>query len=180
MSEIEKYFQQKQGGLINDLYTSAIAELIRVDLQQMQADIELLEGEKSLVLNVPIGAQQTGRFIIRQPYQTGDKVVVVFSKEDTAPVLYGGGSPSEDQHVKDNAVIVCGLSDYLSVLPAGFSEHERDLVIATKELSAKFVIKESGEILMESNEDINIISLKNINISAPDGIVTTTDSRGNS
>lgn len=177
MSAIEEYFKRKQGGLTSELYTSAIAELVRVDLQLMQADIKLLEAEESMIMSVPIAVQQTGGFIIRPPYQAGDKVVVVFSKEDIEPVLYGGGDPSEGQHVKDNAIIVAGLSDYLSSLPAGFAEHDRDLVIANKDLTAKFVINDSGEIVIDSTENISINSARDINMTAG-GFITTSDSRG--
>lgn len=177
MSEVIKFFEKQQSGLVAGMYTSAIAELVSVDLQRMQADIKLLEAEESLIMSVPIGAQQTGGFIIRPPYQAGDKVVVVFSKEDVEPFLYGGGEPSELEHDKDNAMIVCGISDYLTELPAGFAEYEQDLIIANKELSAKLVIKGTGEIIMESNEQIDINSAKDINIMAG-GIITTSDSRG--
>lgn len=146
MSEVAKFFQNQQGNLANSLNTSAIGEIVRVDLQLMQADVQLLEAEESLLMSVPIGAQQAGGFIIRPPYKEGDRVVVVFSKEDTQPFLYGGGDPSELQHDKDNAMIVCGISDYLTMLPSGFAEHENDLVLAHKSLSAKIVITETGEI----------------------------------
>ncbi|MFD1206630.1 hypothetical protein ACFQ38_16155 [Sporosarcina contaminans] len=177
MSAIEEYFNRKQGGLVGELYTSAIAELVTVDLQEMKADIKLLEEEESLIMSVPIGAQQTGGFIIRPPYQVGDKVIVVFAKEDIEPVLYGGGDPSELQHDKDNAIILCGISDYLTTLPAGFAEHERDLIVANKDLTAKFVLMETGEILMDSTENISINSKKDINFTAG-GVITTSDSRG--
>lgn len=177
MSEVMKFIENQKVGLAGGLYTSAIAELVRVDLQRMQADIKLLEAEESLIMSVPIGVQQTSGFIIRPPYQAGDKVVVVFSKEDIEPILYGGGEPSGLEHDKDNAMIVCGISDYLTELPAGFAEHELDLIITNKDLTAKFVIKESGELLIDSAENISITSAKDINLTAG-GIITTSDSRG--
>lgn len=179
MSEqIEKYFNRKQANLTDSLNTCTLAEIIKVEPGYMRADIKLLTDDEELIMQVPIASQQTGDFIIWMPYKAGDTVLVVFSQSDIDPFLFGGGDSSERQHAEDDAIIVSGIHSFNESLPDEFTEHEEDFVIAKRDLSARIVIKDNGEILFESDGDMNFTSKKNINISAPNGIVTTTDSRG--
>lgn len=179
MSEqIEKYLQRKQENLTNSLNTCTIAEILSIEPKYMRADIKLLTGDEDIIMQVPISPQQTGDFIMRMPYKIGDTVLVVFSQSDIDPFLFGGGDSSERQHAEDDAIIVGGIRSFNDPLPNVFAEHEEDFIIAKRDLSARIVIKNNGEISIESDESISINSLKDINISAPNGIVTTTDSRG--
>lgn len=177
MSSVNAYMQKMQQNLTNGMFTAAIAEIIKVDLQMMKADVKLLDSTEALIMEVPIAAQRTEEFIIRMPYKVSDKVVVMFTKEDTAPFLYGSGDPSESQHDKDNAIIVSGIADYLSELPADFAEYEEDVVFANTPLTAAVVLKKSGEILLKSDESINLETAKDMNFNAS-GIVAINDSRG--
>jgi len=176
--EAKRYFKRQQKNTADSLYTCTIAEIIKVELKYMRADIKLLTGDENIIMQVPIATQQTGEFIIRIPYEVGDNVVVMFGQSDIAPFLFGGGASSEGQHTIDDAIIVGGIRSFNEPLPDGFAEYEEDFVIAKRDFSARIIIKENSEILIESDENINITSKKNINISAPTGIVTTTDSRG--
>ena len=164
--------------MTDGLNTCTLAEILKVELKYMRADIKLLTDDEDIIMQVPIAPQQTGDFIIRMPYKAGDKVLVVFSQSDIDPFLFGGGSSSERQLAKDDAIIVGGVRSFADTLPDDFSEHEEDFVIAKLDLSARIVIKDDGEILIESDKDLNIKSKKDINLSAPDGIVSITDSRG--
>lgn len=179
-AEVERYFERQKKNTADNLYTCTIAEIIKVELKYMRADIKLLTGDENMIMQVPIAPQQTGEFIIRIPYKVGDNVVVMFAQSDIAPFLFGGGASSEGQHTIDDAIIVGGIRSFNELLLDEFAEYEEDFVIAKRDFSARIIIKENSEILIESDENINITSKKDINISAPNGIVTTTDSRGGS
>lgn len=176
--EIERFFKRQQKNTADSLNTCTLAEIIKVDLRYMRADIKLLLPDDPIVMQVPIAPQQTSDFIIRIPYKVGDTVVVMFSQNDIDPFLFGGGEASRRQHEADDAIIVGGIQSFSRPLLDDFTEYEDDFVIAKRDFSARIIIKENSEILIESDEDINITSKKDINISAPNGIVTTTDSRG--
>lgn len=176
-AEVERYFENKKQGMTEELNTCAFAEIINVELDFMRADIKLLSPEEDIIMQVPIAPLQTNEFIIRVPYKTGDTVVVAFSQSDIDPFLFGGGESSRRQHSIDDAVIIGGVASFLNPLPNDFAQHEGDLIISKRDYTSKFILKESGEILIESDENINISTLKNINLTAG-GIITTTDSRG--
>lgn len=150
---IEEYLNKKLDNLSDGLNTCTIAEIVNVDLKYMRADVRLLHDD-SMVMQVPITPHQTKQFVMRMPYAKGDTVIVLFAQNDNDPFLYGDGKASERQHAIDDAVIVAGVADYNSPLP--FDGYEEDLVISKRDCSAKIIIQESGEILIESAQSINV------------------------
>lgn len=177
-AEFKELLNRQKSSLKENMNTCVIAEINSVDLKHMRADVIFPDEEKTLILRVPIAPQQTGGFIIRPPYKKGDSVVIVFSQQDIDPFLYGGGDSSDREHHMDDAIIIGGARGFTEPLPDEFTEHAEDLIIAKRDFSARIILKVNGEMLIESDEDININSQKDINISAPNGIVTTSDSRG--
>lgn len=186
MSEIKRYFDRRETGVLSGLNVAVFAEVIKIDLKYMRLDVkadmttEELEDmpDAEIIMQVPIATHQTKEFVVRPPYQVGDVVLLVVSHHDIEPILFDGGEHKKQRHSLDDALVISGVTKFTEPLSDDYAEFEEDLIISKRDLSAKIVIKKDGEVIIESDKDINIKSEQNINIAAPNGIVSITDSRG--
>lgn len=177
MKEAADFFNKLKHDLVAGLYTCAIGQIERIDRELMKADIKLLP-DGNLIPAVPVGTIQTDKFIIRVPYRKNDYVLIVFAQRDIDVILYEDtAEPSERMLSIDDAVIVCGINLFTRRLPltvtnidgTTFTAEEGDLVITTKDLKERIVLKENGGIDLFSNSDAGI------NIEAPMGITLRAD-----
>lgn len=186
MSEVERYFKRRETVMLSGLNVAVFAEIIKIDLKHMRVDVktdmtsEELEhmSDAEIVMQIPIATHQTKEFVVRPPYQIGDQVLLIVSHQDIEPILFDGGNHSRRTHSLDDALIIGGITKFTEPLSDDYAEFEEDLIISKRDLSAKIVIKKDGEVIIESNKDINFKSEQNINIAAPNGIVSIADSRG--
>lgn len=151
MTQANDYFRSFKKSIKGELNTIAIGQIQRIDPEKMKADVVVLP-ENELLLNIPIGALQTGQFYIRVPYEPGDYVVIAFAQRDIDAILYGGNVTASDRMLaKDDAIIMCGLNPFiLDPLPA---ENPLDLVIGKKNGKASIVLK-------DETDDIEVICEK--------------------
>lgn len=152
-SEFRNLIEGIAGDMVDDVHTSAIARIEAYDPVLMKADLTILQtGDE--IFDVPVGHLNVGEFIIRPPYKIGDKVVVVFAESSIDEVVSTGEqkeSQAKEKHSITDAIVVSGLHTWETELP---SEHENDLIIAKKDFSSKVVIKETGEVIVESDSNI--------------------------
>lgn len=143
MKNANEFFSRLKSGLVGELNTCLIGQIERFDPQRMSADVVLLP-DNELIIDVPVGIQQTGDFFIRIPYKPGDFVLVVFSQRDIDGIMNSGdATPSKRMLSKDDAVIVCGLNPFdAPLLPAANSG---DLVIGKRNGNSKIVLKSASD-----------------------------------
>lgn len=178
MSEVKKFINRSQSKLQTGLNTCIFGEIIKIELKHMRVDVKVDFEEETIVMRAPIATYQTKEFIIRPPYQVGDTVLLIISQKDIDPILYAGGEHSKRQHELDDALVISGITPFTEPLLDDFTQHEEDFVIGKRDFSAKFIIKKNGEIIVSSDETINLESQKNISLLALNGIITAVDSRG--
>ncbi|MFP4017565.1 MAG: Gp138 family membrane-puncturing spike protein, partial [Halanaerobiales bacterium] len=141
--------------------------------EKMRAEITLLnkkdlEGnlvEIPPVLEVPVGFMKAGRFIIRPPYQKGDVVVVVFSEKAIDKLLISGDPENpkyKRKHSLDDAIIVNSLQ--LESESDLNSNYTSDLLIENQEADSRIVMKENGDMLIETSGDTDIKTTGNTTI----------------
>lgn len=195
-TELNKLLKSQKTGFAEGLNTCIFAEIIKIDLKFMRLDVkvDMTTEDKSqmddnhIIFNVPIATHQTKEFVIRPPYAVGEKVLIIASQQDIEPILFDGGNHLRRQYSLDDALLIGGITKFTEPLPSDFDDHEEDFVIAKRDYSARIIFKKNGaleintdeDINIESKKDINIESKQDINISAPNGFVTTTDSRSGS
>jgi len=150
---------------IGGINSCTIGKIEKFDATTMKANVIPLVKKKnkdgttedvSLLIEVPVSFLKAGPFLIRPPYKAGDIVLVVFSDRDIENVLFSGdkGEPIRcETHSLDNAIVVSGIMPFTKTLPG---EHSNDLIIAKEDLTSKIVIKENGEILIESDRGVTI------------------------
>lgn len=165
---------------VNDIHTSLPAKINKYDAKKMRAEITLLnkqdlEGnlvEIPPVLEVPVGFMKAGQFIIRQPYQKGDVVVVVFSEKAIDKLLISGNPENpkyKRKHSLDDAIIVNSLQ--LESESDLNSSYTSDLLIENQDADSRIVMKENGDLLIETTGKVNATSTDTTTITAPKVIV---------
>lgn len=155
-----KFFNQLSQNLTGGINSCTLGKIETFDSTTMKANVIPLvkseDGNKPMLIEVPVSFMRAGPFLIRPPYKQGDIVLVVFADEDIDNVLISGtiSEPnSTRKHSLDDAIIVGGVMPFTNTLPG---EHGNDLVIAKDDFETKLVIEESGKILIESNKGITI------------------------
>jgi hypothetical protein len=154
------FFNKLSGNLVNGINSCMLGKIEAFDSSKMKANVIPLvknkDGDKPMLIEVPISFIKAGPFLIRPPYKKGDIVLVVFADEDIDNVLLSGNISepnSTRKHSLDDAIVVGGIMPFTNTLPG---EHGEDLVIGKDDFTTKIVIKEDGEILIESNKGITI------------------------
>lgn len=150
--EAASFFQQWQNKMVGSLNTCAIGEIQTFDTTKLKADVKLLP-DGDLIKSVPVAMPQTNDFIIRVPYQPGDKVVVVFSQRDIDPIMYGESQSSGRMLAIDDAIVVGGINLFSISLP---SDNPNDLVIAKKDFTAKIIIGDDGIVTVDAPKGISL------------------------
>lgn len=140
--------------------TCLICEVLEVDMNLYKADVlPLHDPEATPILDVPMAFHQTEQFVIQVPFKKGDKVLVVCSQADIDPLMFGGGKAASRSFSANDALIVGGVHYFTKPLQ---NEHPEDLLLSDKIYKNKIRITSTGEIFMESEENINIISKKDV------------------
>ncbi len=154
------FFNKLSGSLVNEINSCMLGRIETFDASKMKANVVPLvknkDGNKPMLIEVPVSFIKAGPFLIRPPYKKGDIVLVVFADEDIDNVLLSGNVSepnSTRKHSLDDAIVVGGVMPFTNTLPG---EHGEDLVIGKDDFTAKIVIKEDGEILIESDKGITI------------------------
>ena len=150
---------------ISEIHTSIPAKIEKYDPEKMRAEVVLLskvelKGEKveiPPIVEVPVALLKAGPFVIRQPFEKGDPVLVVFGEKAIDKLLITG-NPEDPQmkrlHSLDDAIVVGGLQ--LEQDPSLNSDYAEDLLIENQETDSRFVIKKGGEIIIEDPSKIYI------------------------
>lgn len=160
MTSFNKYQESKRQELLDGMHTTRFCEIISVDMNLYKADILPLDDpDATPILDVPFGYHQTELFVIQMPYKPGDIVIAVFAERDMTPILLDGGEPATGQFSDNDAIIVCGINVYTKPL---VNPHPDDLLIADKKFKAKIRLQPDGQIFVEADENINIISKKDV------------------
>lgn len=143
MKKAQEFFNKLSSGIIGGVNTCMLGQIERFDPVEMSADVVLLP-DGDLIVDVPVGMQQTSDFFIRMPYQEGDIVLVVFAQRDIDGIMRGGdATPSQRMLSLDDAIIVCGINLFTDdPLPAA---NAGDLVIGKRNGNAKIVLKQTND-----------------------------------
>lgn len=150
------FFNKLSGNLVNGINSCMLGRIETFDASKMKANVIPLvknkDGDKPMLIEVPVSFIKAGPFLIRPPYKKGDIVLVVFADEDIDNVLLSGNISepnSTRKHSLDDAIIVGGIMPFTQTLP---DEHIEDLVIAKDDFTTKIVVKEDGEIIIQGGK----------------------------
>jgi len=179
MSEFSKLVEEYLDEQSLNTHVAMLCRVVSFDPQQMKASVQPMQKGLPLIENVPAAIQKAGPFFIRVPYVKGDIVIVVFSdvgiddQINTGAEAHGKG---QRKHCLDDAIIVGGISPFNVSLPA-----EDGLIIAKKDLSAKVVIKENNDIVIETSGNLGInadslaLNADSFSLSTTSGSITATE-----
>ncbi len=109
------------------------------------------------IVEVPVALLKAGPFVIRQPFQKGDPVLVIFGEKAIDKLLITGNPEDPQlkrQHSMDDAIVIGGLQ--LEKDPGLNSDYTEDLLIENKDVDSRIVIKKDGEIIIEDPSKIYI------------------------
>jgi len=158
MSNSTKFFNAFQKSFQDDLHTALIAKIETFDPVKMKASIKPLNKvnneELPIIPEVPVMMLKAGNFFIRPPYQKGDIVYVIFAEHDIDNIMLTGkeeSSNSQRKHSYDDAIVVGGIMPYTQSLT---SDYNTDLVIAKSDMTSKVILRDSGDIIIESAGDV--------------------------
>jgi hypothetical protein len=150
---------------LTELHVALPARIEKYDPQTLRAEVTVL-AKKTLegkpvtippIVEVPVAILKAGPFVIRPPYVQGDIVQVLFNERALDNILISG-DPQEvgltRKHTLDDAVVIEGLRvENQQQLPA---EYTSDLLIANLNTSTKIVILNSGEVLVDSPNNVTV------------------------
>jgi len=143
-----------------NMNTCLICEVLEVDMNLYKADVlPLNDPDATPILDVPMVFWQTEQFVIQVPIKKGNIVLVVCSQADIDPLMFGGGKAASRSFSANDALIVGGVHYFTKPLQ---NEHPDDLLLSDKIYKNKIRINPAGEIFMESEENINITSQKDV------------------
>lgn len=150
------FFNKLSGNLVNGINSCMLGKIETFDASKMKANVIPLvknkDGDKPMLIEIPVSFIKAGSFLIRPPYKKGDIVLVVFADEDIDNVLLSGSVSepnSTRKHSLDDAIVVGGIMPFTQTLP---NEHIEDLVIAKDDFTTKIVVKEDGEIIIQGGK----------------------------
>ena len=151
-----EFFNKLSGNLVNGINSCMLGRIETFDASKMKANVIPLvknkDGDKPMLIEIPVSFIKAGSFLIRPPYKKGDIVLVVFADEDIDNVLLSGNISepnSTRKHSLDDAIVVGGIMPFTQTLP---NEHIEDLVIAKDDFTTKIVVKEDGEIIIQGGK----------------------------
>ena len=156
---IERYIFNR----LNDLNCCIPATVESIDKQTSKINAKPLlkayvDGqltELPVLIDIPLFQFMTSNFIIRTPVNAGDYVLLIFADYDMQNLVLTGelrDPNTDDIHALNDAIAIpLGLNPFNNNLPA---ENENDLVIAQKDYTSKIVIKQNGDITVETDGSI--------------------------
>jgi hypothetical protein len=158
-----QFFDRMLSNFRSSIHTCLIGRIERFDPVKMQADVQPLFYDEQnhapmpLLLSVPVAPQKAGGFFIRMPYKKGDLVVVVCAQQDIDEITLKGEMKQHNsgrKHDLSDAIVVCGFHPFSLKLP---EEHKEDLLFATEDMKAKFVITKDRQILIHAENGVQIV-----------------------
>ena len=154
MSEFSEMMNEILGEELTNTHVAMLCRIISFDSQQMKANIQPMQKGLPVIENVPVALQKAGPFFIRVPFEKGDIVVVVFADKGIDAQINTGEDAEETgerKHDLGDAIVVGGITPFNSPLPV-----EDGMVIAKNDLSAKIVIQDNNNIVIETSGVVNI------------------------
>ena len=163
---MDEYFSMMTGGLTNSLLTCTIARIISVDFERMVCEVLPENSEDNTPIeDVPFGFMQNDDFVIRFPYKEGDRVFIGFCKEDTNPILFDDGNrenAENEMFQQNNAFVIGGLQQFTKSHQIPSQVHNDSLLICRKDFKSRIEIDKDGKIIMETDENIEMTSKKDV------------------
>lgn len=167
-SSLSKAIQLGIDSALKELHTCLPAEVISFNAAEQTADLQIsikrkLGGELVLLpvlKSVPIRYQRSSTFSITFPLEVGDHVMVIFCERSIDTWLEQGGikEPSDiRKHDLSDAFALPMMYPKPDVIPDFNSD---DLEIKTNSGNAKIIVKSSGEVHIETDEESHITSSK--------------------
>lgn len=163
---MDNYFSKMTGDLTDGLLTCAIARILSVDFERMVCVVQP-EGEvdDTPIEDVPFGFMQNDDFVIRFPYKEGDRVFIGFCKEDIDPVLFDDGNrelATDEIFERKDAFVIGGLQQFTKPNQIPASVHDDSLLICRKDFKSRIEIDVNGKVIIETDENIELSSKKDI------------------
>lgn len=161
----DEFFAKMTGDLTNGLLTCAIARILSIDFVRMVCEVLPENAEDNTPIeDVPFGFMQNDDFVIRFPYKEGDRVFIGFCKEDIDPILYGDENrenAAEETFRPNDAFVIGGLQQFTKShqIPSG---HNESLLICRKDFKSRIEIDKEGKIVVETDENIEMTSKKDV------------------
>lgn len=164
-SAADEYFAKMTGDLTNSLLTCTIARIISIDFERMVCEVLPENSEDNTPIeDVPFGFMQNDNFVIRFPYKEGDRVFIGFCKEDITPNLYGDENRdnAEGETFQLNGAFVIGGIQQFTKTHQIPSAHDESLLICRKDFKSRIEIDKDGKIIVETDENIEMTSKKDV------------------
>ena len=151
---------------IGEIHTSLPARIESFDQIRMIASVTLLAKEKlggeeviiPPIVEVPVAHFKAGPFIIRPPYQKGDRVEVIFNEKALDHLLITGKAESvmhTRRFSRDDAMIIKGLK--IEKDPDYPAEELDSLYISNLDKNVKLVMKPDGTFRV-ANDDPGVLT----------------------
>ena len=162
----DEYFAKMTGGLINGLLTRTIARILNIDFERMVCEVMPENAEDNTPIeDVPFGFMQNDDFVVRFPYKVGDRVFIGFCKEDISPILYGDGNremAAEELFRPNDAFVIGGVQQFTKSNQIPMSVHDDSLLICRKDFKSRIEIDKDGKVIVETEENIEMTSKKDV------------------
>lgn len=163
---MDNYFSQVTGDLTNSLLTCTIARILSVDFERMVCVVQPENAEDDTPIeDVPFGFMQNDDFVVRFPYKEGDRVFIGFCKEDIDPVLFDDGNremAADDIFQQKDAFVIGGVQQFTKPNHIPASIHDDSFLICRKDFKSRIEIDKEGKIIMETDENIEMTSKKDV------------------
>jgi len=184
LSKVSQTIKRLIEDRLENIHTALPAKIKKYNAKTMYAEVTLLnkkelEGEKVAIppiIEVPVAHTNAGKFIIRQPYEKGDIVQVLFNERALDKLLITGKSEEVNftrRFSYDDAVVIRGLKvEQEDDLP---NEELDSLYISNLEKDMKMFFNPDGtfKIARKSDKiDVEFVIEK-------DGIIKITDNNNN-
>lgn len=122
------------GDKLEDIMIGAVCRIERFDASKMLADVQpMIRQEKQpgkvtdlpLLVNIRVGYQGAGDYVVRPPYKKGDLVWVSFATYDIYPGLKGKKADAEAGLFSlQSACVMCAVEQTGTILPLSISSKE--------------------------------------------------------
>ncbi|NMB44743.1 MAG: hypothetical protein GX995_11535, partial [Clostridiales bacterium] len=110
------FFNKLSENMASGINKCMLGKIENFNPTTMKADVIPLvktqDGNKPMLIEVPVSFMRAGPFVIRPPYKVGDIVLVAFADEDIDNVLLSGNISNPNstrKHSLDDAIIVGGI-----------------------------------------------------------------------
>lgn len=167
------FFQRLISDKLESILIGAVCRIEKFDATRMVADIQPLARQETpagktvdlpLLVNIRVGYQGAGDYVVRPPYKKGDLVWVSFATYDIYPGLKGKKADADSGLFSlQSACVMCAVEQTGTILPISISSKE-GLLFAHKDGGAIQQVL-PDKVVFHFGEDKTTID--------SDGIVTT-------